>query len=365
MSDPYAGIYVQQQAKALQAAGLNISVFFVEQCFFPCIPVWSCKFEEGLPTYRLKAYIPPKRIKPLRAYWYRKWEQLLKKYEATSGKLPGCLHAHSFVGGAAARYLGAKYGIPYIITEHYDGFISHKLPQHWKKELKTIYGDADTVIAVSSSLATSINNYHESVEVIPNMINTNLFYPKNAPDTKAKTINIISVGTLEARKNHALLIRTFSKIKEKRPAKLTIIGDGPLLNALKRQAENLRLGDSIYFTGNLPPAKVADQLRAADLYVSTSKSESFALAPVEAVACGLPVVIMRCGSILENLQLQTVTIVDHEQELEKAISGHLEETGRQEIHQDSKLVRTRFSPETVTARMKSIYDQCKSGESNN
>lgn len=312
------------------------------------------QMEENLPTVRLRAFVPPKRIKALRLCWYGRWEQLLQKYLTIHQALPRWLHAHSFAGGAVARHLSKKYDIPYIVTEHYDGFISGNIPKHWYSELKEIYRDASRVLAVSQSLGRAMGDHCEKIEIVPNMINTDIFYSK-ASSAGRDMPSIVSVGSLEPRKNHSLLIRVFAKIRESRPLKLILIGDGPLLKKLNKEVRLLGLDGDVLFTGNLPPIEVARYLRAAHLYVSTSKSESFALAPVEAVACGLPIVMLRCGSILESLDLDTVALISEEEKLETTILQQLDQLGNFDTLRASQTIRNRFAPEVIVNRLKAIY----------
>ena len=69
-----------------------------------------------------------------------------------------------------------------------------------------------------------------------------------------------------------------------------IVGEGPARTSLERQAEDLCISKDVIFTGEIPNDKVTDYYHAADLFVSTSVSESQGLTYIEAVASGLKVV---------------------------------------------------------------------------
>lgn len=316
----------------------------------PAEVVW----EDGIPVVRSQGFVPPKRIRFFRRFWYRKWDQLLEKY-LTQHPMPDVLHAHSFVGGAAARFLAAKYNLPYIITEHYDGFISGRIPPHWRDELGDIYRQASKVIAVSHTLAERMYPYCETVTVIPNMIDTGVFYPP-ASLPPSSPMQIVTVGGLDSRKNQAALLRVFARIQQQVATHLTIIGAGPLREEYQELAEKLGIPQKVTFTGALLPRQVAGALRKAHLYVSTSTSESFALAPVEALACGLPVVMLRCGSILEQYRLRSVRIVEVEADLDEAMLSQLNETARHGALHDSEFIRREFSPRSVTEQIRKIYE---------
>lgn len=357
VQDPVAGIFVQQQAGALHRAGLKISIFWVQESLSPIRSDDQYALEDDLPVYRLRAFVFPKRIHVLRWRWYRQWEALLLKYREREGEYPRLLHAHSFVAGAAARYLSKKYDIPYVITEHYDGFVSGKIPAHWRPELPLIYRDADRVLAVSAGLAAAMQPYCREVTVVPNMIDTSLFLPGSGSvvDRKRGYKRLISVGSLVARKNFPLLLHTVAEIRPECPVELVIVGDGPQRAELQRLANDLGLQAQVHFTGALSPAQVAAQLQSADLYVSVSSSESFALAPVEALACGVPVVLLRCGSVLEQAELPLVTIVDQAQQLGPAIQQGMQPAKEADVTAAQAYVQDHFAPAAVAGQLQEVY----------
>lgn len=355
--DLTAGIFIQQQAQSLKGAGLNLSIFMVEDRRLPFTGNGNRitnLLENGLPVYRLKVFSPPKRIRWLRWWWYFYWDQLMNFYQQKHAVLPQLLHAHGFVGGAAARYLSKKYNIPYLITEHYSGFLDNTVPRHWIPELSGIYDDAVEVIAVSTKLADSMKPYCHAVKVIPNMIDTNVFYPSIKQHAQVDdTRELISVGSLEPRKNFTTLLQVFAKLLAQHKLALTIIGDGPLKAILQKMAEDLKIDHAVTFTGNLPPGKVAQRMRSAHLYVSTSKVESFALAPVEALACGLPVVLLRCGSVLEQYDFDAVSLVDDQEQLASAIERNLREKNFKD--KAFKQIKNSFGKEKIIEELKEVY----------
>lgn len=354
-SDPVAGIFIEEQARALAVAGLNISVFVVEELGIPGFSVLSNRVIDQLPTIRIKAFIPPKRFRPFRRYWFSKWEILLERYRLVNQRFPDLLHAHSFVGGAVARFFYKRYKIPYVITEHYDGFISGKIPTHWRDQLAGIYQDAQKVLAVSPGMAQALKSYTQNVEIIPNLINTDHFFPAS-PRKNAGVPSLISVGALEPRKNHSLLIKTFARIRRQFPLNLTIIGDGPLMKPYQKLVNALGVNEFVTFTGNLSPKEVSDYLRQAQLFVSVSTSESFAIAPLEALACAVPVIILKNGSILEKLEYEAVGILDGEHDLENTIVSFLQKDFQNKVITVSQMVREKFGPEAFVQRMRGVYD---------
>lgn len=83
------------------------------------------------------------------------------------------------------------------------------------------------------------------------------------------------------------------------PTKLLLIGKGPDVARAKERAMELGTHHSVTATGPLPPNLLAKYVAASDIALVTSESESFSLAALEAMSCGVPVVGTRCGGIEE------------------------------------------------------------------
>jgi GalNAc-alpha-(1->4)-GalNAc-alpha-(1->3)-diNAcBac-PP-undecaprenol alpha-1,4-N-acetyl-D-galactosaminyltransferase len=104
---------------------------------------------------------------------------------------------------------------------------------------------------------------------------------------------LIGMGRLVPQKGFDLLLNAFSRVTDGHPDwTLTLLGAGPLLADLQAQAESLNLSRRIQFLG--PVSDPYAKLRAADMFVFSSRFEGFGMALAEAMACGLPVVSFDC-----------------------------------------------------------------------
>ncbi|OFW63144.1 MAG: hypothetical protein A2Z35_05275, partial [Actinobacteria bacterium RBG_19FT_COMBO_36_27] len=114
---------------------------------------------------------------------------------------------------------------------------------------------------------------------------------------------ILSVGTIEPRKNFAALIRTFNNIKKTKIGsdyKLVIVGrTGWKSEATYKEKENSPYSDDILFTGRVADQDLIQLYNWAELFVYPSFFEGFGLPPLEAMNCGLPVIAFDTSSLKE------------------------------------------------------------------
>jgi glycosyltransferase involved in cell wall biosynthesis len=113
---------------------------------------------------------------------------------------------------------------------------------------------------------------------------------------------ILAAGRLDRQKDFATLLRAFARLRAKRDMRLVILGEGPERGALEALAGNLGIAGHVELPGFSP--HIHDYMRAAELFVLSSRFEGFGNVIVEAMACGARVVSAECPSgpaeILEN-----------------------------------------------------------------
>jgi glycosyltransferase involved in cell wall biosynthesis len=114
---------------------------------------------------------------------------------------------------------------------------------------------------------------------------------------------ILSVGTLEPGKNQTTLVRAFHRLKGKGLEQgLVIAGQkGWMYEKLFRLVDGLGLRDEVRFVGYVPADDLVAVYNMADLFVFPSLYEGFGLPPLEAMACGLPVVASSAPALAEVL----------------------------------------------------------------
>lgn len=109
---------------------------------------------------------------------------------------------------------------------------------------------------------------------------------------------IIQVARFYPQKNHHMALRAFRIVLGREPeARLVFVGDGPLREAIERDASDMGVGHAVEFLGARDD--VADQLVAADVFWLTSSYEGLPVACIEAMASGLPTVVTSVGGLPE------------------------------------------------------------------
>nr|WP_276511225.1 glycosyltransferase [Kineosphaera limosa] len=120
--------------------------------------------------------------------------------------------------------------------------------------------------------------------------------PSVAPESvEPRPLRLLYVGNLVQVQGADRLPGIVEAVRRRVPGtRLHVVGDGPL-----RPSLDLLLGDAVTFHGTLPPAQVADQMRAADVVLVPSRTEGWGRVATEALACGTPVVASAVGGLLE------------------------------------------------------------------
>lgn len=143
-------------------------------------------------------------------------------------------------------------------------------------------------IVTTDALARELRDAHaglgDRVVVVPNFVDTSLFQPATEPPD----IDLLWIGRLEDEKRPALFLEAVARLSG-RP-RMAVIGHGVDAAVLHHQAE--LAGLDVRWTGNLPTRKVAEWMRRAAVCVSTSRYEGHPKSVIEAMACGLAVLVV-------------------------------------------------------------------------
>jgi glycosyltransferase involved in cell wall biosynthesis len=109
-------------------------------------------------------------------------------------------------------------------------------------------------------------------------------------------VRFLYVGRLAPEKDLPALLKAFSRIAIDYPdARLRLVGSGPLLSELAKQADQEGVGDKIQFAGILSREEAREAMRESDVFVLPSRFESMSYTLLEAMACGLACIATDVG----------------------------------------------------------------------
>ena len=220
------------------------------------------------------------------------------------------LHVHYAIPHATSAYLAKEMlrsnrDLKIITTLHGTDITLVGLEPSFLPLVKFSIDKSDGVTAVSRFLKEkTITNYlcEADIEVIPNFVDTNLFKPSANGEFK-KTIApkgekiLVHTSNFRQVKRVPDTIRIFEKVQKEIPSKLILIGDGPDRSECERLSRQLDLCEKVKFLGKQDG--LVEILSSSDIFLIPSQSESFGLAALEAMACGLPVVSSSVGGLPE------------------------------------------------------------------
>ncbi len=194
--------------------------------------------------------------------------------------------------------------IPWVYEKNHSPF--------WKANINGLK-KAERIITVSSFSKNEIIKHikypADKIYVIPNAVDHSIYY-KNPDKSILNKLNInledpiiLYVGSEEPRQNVDKLIKSFAKLKKMLPkVKLVKIGDSNLYGArekLYKLINELNLQKDIVFAGSVPEKELPQWYNAADLLVYPCAYAGFGLPPLEAMACGTPVITSNTTSLPE------------------------------------------------------------------
>ena len=237
---------------------------------------------------------------------YIKYVSILKKI--IQNFKPDILHAH----------YATSYGLVGALSDFHPFVISSwgtdvmKFPNKnfvAKSILKYNFKKADLLCATSHTIKDYIHKVvNFPVSVIPFGIDTDVFKPKEVSSLFKSTDFILgSIKPVEKLYNIDVLIKAFALLLSKHAnLKLLIIGEGTALIELKELSKSLGVYQNIVFTGRIPHSEISNYYNMLDVLVNISEYESFGVSVVEAMSCGIPVVVTNLGGLKEVVKDDSV-----------------------------------------------------------
>ena len=221
------------------------------------------------------------------------------------------LHVHYAIPHASAAYMAREIlktkgkNVPFITTLHGTDITLLGTDSSFEPVITFAINQSDAVTAVSQDLKDDtcrLFNVRCDLEVIPNFIDLERYTCNENPELKkAYAPNgeavLMHISNFRPVKRVEDVVKVFAKVREDRPTKLLLVGDGPERHKMEDMCRQLGACDDIHFLGKMKNTEEAHAL--ADVFILPSETESFGLAALEAMSSGVPVISSNGGGLPE------------------------------------------------------------------
>ena len=331
--DAMSGLFVQKHVEAVRAQGIEVRVIHSQG--------WSDTWQQ--------------------------WKALRRE-----GWMPEVVQLNVIQKqGALALWLKQRYHIPYLIIEHWSGYLPEngqfmRMSAFKRKLYERIAAEAETVLTVSEPLQRAMQQCglkakkwgtvdnvveeifgHSAVSIQPSAVS-------RQPSDKKILLHVSCFD--ERAKNVKGLLRAAKMLSEKRQDwRLVLVGTGVDYKEVRAYAKALEIPeDLLHWTGELSPQEVAERMHQADALVLSSRYETYGVVLAEAFVAGLPILSTPVG-IAEDLGALIVS-----QEIAQHKAGTFAEFIETVLWSTEHRTQNtdRFTKEAVGKQLKEIYDSC-------
>lgn len=230
---------------------------------------------------------------------------------------PDVVHAHFWMSGLAALRAAKPLGIPVVHTFHalgvekkrHQGFADTSPGARLAEEAR-IVREADRIVATASAEVFELLRMGanpRALKIVPCGVDLDRFTPEGPRDERrGDRMRIVTLSRLVPRKGIGDVVEALVGVPE---AELIVAGGGeapdllsdPEARRLSALAREHGVADRVYLHGRVERADIPALLRSADVVVCTPWYEPFGIVPLEAMACGVPVVVSSVGGLVDTV----------------------------------------------------------------
>jgi N-acetyl-alpha-D-glucosaminyl L-malate synthase BshA len=362
-----SGIVATELAKCLAARGHDVHMISTDT------PFRYSEYQPGLSFHRVNTPAYP---------LFREPQYILSlatsMVHVARARELDIIHAHYAVPHATAAYLARQIlettakdaRVPKVVTTLHGTDITLVGSDHSYAETVAFSIErSDGVTAVSESLradtcrALGIKRH---IEVIPNFLDCKRYRRTDSPALRQRYCQeeseklVIHMSNFRPVKRVEAVIDVFNRIAATVPARLLLVGDGPDLNKAIDRAEQLGIGGRVEALGEQD--QVVPLLSISDLFLLPSQQESFGLAALEAMACGVPVVASSVGGLSEVIDHGRTGFLHGVDDLEGMAASGIQVLSDPELHaavaaSGRRTVKERFCADLIVPRYEKFYTE--------
>ena len=291
--DAMAGLFVQKHAEAIAEQGCDVRVLYSEKIGFR----WAQDM-------------------------YKKWQQLRKEWG-----MPDIVQMNVLdKNGMIALWFKWRYRIPYILVEHWSGYLpaNYAFRGGWHGWImRKIAEKASCILPVSQMLEDAMKKCgikNENWIRIHNVVD-DFFYHPISPITitpKGEKFRFLHVSCFDEKaKNIQGMLRAARRVAEDRQDfELVLVGTGVDYHVDVDYAQSLHFPEGmLHFTGEQTPYEVAQWMQQSDCFLFFSRYENAPVVVSECLATGLPIISSNAGGIPEMISQECGILVPSEDEV--------------------------------------------------
>ncbi|MFD6565880.1 glycosyltransferase [Micromonospora profundi] len=367
--------HVAELSAALAAAGHEVRVYTRRDA--PDLPV-TVRTPDGYDVVHVPAGPAEPVVKDALLPHMREFSRWLVERWRGGDWVPEVIHAHFWMSGLAALTAGRQTGVPVVQTYHALGTVKRRYqgvqdtsPARRIAYERELGRSVDRVVAQCRDEVGELVRMgvpRSRMTVVPSGVNLTSFTPLGpAADREPGRARILTVGRLVERKGFQTVVRAMALVPD---AECVVVGGppeglletDPYARRLRALADSCGVADRVHLVGAVPREEMGRWYRSADLLVAAPWYEPFGLTPLEAMACGVPVVGTAVGGIRD-------TVVDGTTgDLVPARDPHALATAIQRLLDDrirrfryataaSERARSRYSWAATAERLAGIYGE--------
>lgn len=313
-------VYVAELCKSLAKLGYVIDIFTrKDSAGLPEIVQWL----PGIRVIHIEAGpatdVPKERLLGFMDEFGKNMISFIKRFHMDYE----LIHANFFMSGLVASYVKRRLGIPYVITFHALGKIRklHQKEQDAFPEERLgieqmIVDDADYIIAECPQDKQDLVEHYQAdpsnISIIPCGFSSDEFHPvaksiaRRQLGLEKDELVLLQLGRVVPRKGIDNVIRSLRYLRDIPKLRLLVVGGAADVPDFEKDQEFIRLRDiaraegvlaQVEFTGRRNRQQLKQYYQAADFFISTPWYEPFGITPLEAMACGTPVIGSAVGGI--------------------------------------------------------------------
>lgn len=326
-------------------------------------------------------FIPKEQLLPYMRDFVSATEELILR-----GQSYDVVHANFFMSGLVALQLKERFGIPFVITFHALGRVRREhlghadaFPDVRLDIEQRLIERADRIIAECPQDESDLVRLHGAdphrISMVPCGVDLYQFRPMDKLEARARLglsatdFIVLQLGRMVPRKGIDNVIQAMSCLDDRIPGQLLVVGGDcaepdehitPEIGRLRRLAHDCGVGDRVRFTGHRGRTELRTYYAAADVFVTTPWYEPFGITPLEAMACGTPVIGSAVGgiqySVLEGVTGYLVPPRDPQGLARYLAMLHDNPAMAQALGKaGTRRVRCKFTWDRVTSELLSIY----------